>query len=339
MIERSFLAPAIRRILPALAASVLAGPAWAHGGGPSGGEGGEGATVVAPDSLEPGAAAAWLSLAYTRPHQRSDAALEALAAGGVDAHNTRYDANAALGLAYGVTRRLTLSVELPYVRHDRIRMAEPGEAAEGLGSSAGIGDATVLAKYRLGGGGPLGFALIGGLKMPTGSTHRHDAFGERFETEHQPGSGSWDPVVGASAGMKLGGADLAASALYEFAGKGAQHTRLGDRLTGGVALAHHFGPAEAEEHGHEPGEHHHGPASSWDAFVELGGEWEGHQTIAGAVEEDSGGKWAWLAPGARFNAASGWSASAALALPIAQRIRASHPDKRYRLMLTVGRRL
>ena len=42
-------------------------------------------------------------------------------------------------------------------------------------------------------------------------------------------------------------------------------------------------------------------------------------------------------PGVRFNAASGWSAAAALALPVWQDIRASHPDNRYRLMLSLGR--
>jgi hypothetical protein len=333
-------APAIRRTLLFATAVMLAGPAFAHHVGPSGGQGGEGATVFGPQTLDEGAGAAWLSLVYTRPDQRSDAALEALAAGDIDAHNTRYDLNAAAGLAYGVTHRLTLSVQLPYVRHDHVRMADPGEDVERLGSVAGFGDTSVLAKYRLAGGEHGGLALIGGLKLPTGATHRRDAFGERFETEHQPGSGSWDPIVGASAGAKLGAVNLAASALYEFAGHGAQATRLGDRLQGGIALSHRFGPAEEahehEEHEHGEAHHHHHHESSWDAFVELGGEWEGRQTIAGEVEQDSGGKWAWLAPGVTFNAASGWSATAAVVLPVAQDIRPSHPDNGHRVMLSLS---
>jgi hypothetical protein len=39
----------------------------------------------------------------------------------------------------------------------------------------------------------------------------------------------------------------------------------------------------------------------------------------------------------RFNTASGWSAGAAVALPVWQRIRESHPDNRFRLMLSMGR--
>ena len=85
-------------------------------------------------------------------------------------------------------------------------------------------------------------------------------------------------------------------------------------------------------------EEHHGHAhSSWDAFVELAGEWEGRQRVDGDLEAASGGKWIYVAPGVRFNAASGWSAGAAIALPVWQDIRASHPENRYRLTLSLGR--
>ena len=101
---------------------------------------------------------------------------------------------------------------------------------------AGIGDLNLLAKYRLTEGEGAGFALIGGIKLPTGSTHRRSPEGERLETEHQPGTGSWDPILGASASASWAAAQLTASALYQLSGKGAQRTRLGDRLQGGIAL-------------------------------------------------------------------------------------------------------
>jgi hypothetical protein len=90
-------------------------------------------------------------------------------------------------------------------------------------------------------------------------------------------------------------------------------------------------------HGDELDEHPEAGHSSWDAFVELAGEWEGRQKIGGETEAESGGKWAWVAPGLRYNAASGWSASAALAIPVWQRIRESHPQNRFRLMLSLRR--
>ena len=116
---------------------------------------------------------------------------------GVDAHNSRYTLNAALGAAYGITHEPTVSAELPYVRRDSIRVGEAGDDGPAeiarLGSVSGAGDLSLLAKYRLTHAGDPAFALIAGLKVPTGGTHRRDNFGERFETEHQPGTGSWGP--------------------------------------------------------------------------------------------------------------------------------------------------
>ena len=345
---------AIRAPLGALLAVTSTAALADHMGASAYGSGG-GMSVFSPDTLDGGHWAAGLRLAYTRPEQRSDDELAALAGEHIHAHNTDDNLNASLGLAYGVSHHLTVSVELPYVRRDHLREGAhshvDGEAVNGveqLGTVSGIGDMNLLAKYRLTEGEGPGFAVIGGMKLPTGSTNRRSPDGERLETEHQPGSGSWDPIIGASASAPLGRVQLTGSALYQISTTGAQHTRLGNRLQGGIAISHRFGPAEAEaEHHHEEGEagehhHHHRDAEearrdSLDGFVELAGEWEGRQRIGGEIEEASGGKWVWVAPGLRFNSASGWSAGAAVALPVWQRIRASHPDNRYRLTLSIGR--
>src|SRR5205085_2695456 len=154
-----------------------------------------------------------------------------------------YNLNASLALAYGITDRLTVSGELPYVRRDNLREGEHshvgGIAVNNvmkLGDAAGIGDLSVFAKYRVTESKSGGVALLAGIKAPTGSTHKRDFAGERLETEHQPGTGSWDPILGASAGAKLGPLQISMSALYQFSGNGAQNTRLGDRAQGGLAL-------------------------------------------------------------------------------------------------------
>lgn len=339
MIKFNFVAGA------ALAA--LATPALADHTGPSGVGSGSGIDVFSPDTLDAGHGAVGLRILYTRPEQRSDAVLKSLAAQHVHAHNTDYNLNASLGVAYGITHRLTLSAELPYLRRDDLREGEHSHVGgvvtnevEQLGTVSGIGDLNLLAKYRLTGEEGFRFALVGGLKLPTGSTHERDLEGARLETEHQPGTGSWDPIAGASAAMKTGAVQFTASALYQFAGKGAQDTRLGDRLQGGVSISHHFGEVE-EPHHHGSSEaehaHHHEAHDSWDAFVEFGGEWEGRQEVAGAVELASGGGWIYAAPGIRFNSKNGWSAGAAVAVPLWQHIRDSHPHNRFRAMLTLGK--
>jgi hypothetical protein len=347
----------IRRFLAAgTALCAFASPALADHGGASGlGQGGSSLEVLSPDTLDAGQFAAGFRMTLAVPDDRSDAELAALAARHIHAHNTDYNLNAGIGLAYGVSHRLTLSAELPYIRRDDLREgahSHDGDAVinsvEQLGSVSGIGDASLLAKYRLTGESGPGFALIAGIKLPTGSTHRQSPDGERLETEHQPGTGSWDPIVGAAFGTKAGPLRVNASALYQFSGKGAQDTRLGDRFKAGVALSHRFGPAEHHhdeadhdhDEGHEPHAHHHAAPhghASWDGFVELTGEWESRQRIAGEVERDSGGKSVWLSPGARFNSASGYSLALSVGVPVWQRIRASHPDNSYRATVSVGR--
>jgi hypothetical protein len=141
-------------------------------------------------------------LSYTRPEHRSDAKLEALAADGIAAHNSDDNLNASLGVAYGINHHLTVAAELPYLRRDDLREGGDGEV-ERLGSVAGIGDINLLAKYRMTDGDGAGFALLGGIKLPTGGTHRCSGEGEQLETEHQPGTGSWDPLFGAAAGARL----------------------------------------------------------------------------------------------------------------------------------------
>lgn len=323
--------------------ALCAAPACADHLSASGFGSGGGVTVFSPDTLDGGHWAAGIRLTYTRPDQRSGDELDALAAEGIDAHNTDYNLNGSLGAAYGLNYHVTVSAELPYVRRDHLREGS-SDGVEQLGSPSGIGDLNVLAKYRLTDSERSGFALIGGLKLPTGSTHKTAPDGERLETEHQPGTGSWDPIIGASAFALVGKVQLTASALYQVSTTGAQHTQLGNRLLGGIALSHRFGeapheaaPSHNHHHGDELDEHPQQAHSSWDAFVEVAGEWEGRQKISGEVEEASGGKWAWIAPGLRFNAASGWSASAGVEIPFWQEIRASHPDNRFRAILSVGR--
>ena len=141
----------------------FASPSLADHLGPSGFGGGGGASVFGPETLDAEHWAAGLRLTYTRPGQRSGAELDTLAAQGVDAHNTDYNLNASLGVAYGVTHHLTLAAELPYIRRDDLREGTSA-GVESLGSISGFGDVSLLAKYRLTEGEKYGFALLAGIK-------------------------------------------------------------------------------------------------------------------------------------------------------------------------------
>jgi hypothetical protein len=134
-----------RRVLLFSAAIICASPAFADHLGPSGFGSGGGMSVFTPDTLDAGHWSAGFRVTYTRPEQRSDEELEALAAEHIHAHNTDYNLNASVGVAYGINHHLTVSAELPYVRRDDLREGthshSGGRTANGveqLGSVSGL---------------------------------------------------------------------------------------------------------------------------------------------------------------------------------------------------------
>lgn len=96
-------------------------------------------------------------------------------------------------------------------------------------------DIWVTAKYRLYRGPAGQFAVIGGVKLPTGETRFFDSAGERVEAASTPGSGAWDGMIGGSYTLQLR-PELAldASAQYTFRGEKSGY-RLGNRFDAGVA--------------------------------------------------------------------------------------------------------
>ena len=327
-----------RRSCLLVAAATLSSPALADHTAPGGGIATGGAiNTVSAGTLDERHFAASIRWSLANPQRLSDSELLARDAARIDAHSARSVSTAAIAVAYGVTHELTLSAELPYIRRNSIRAVE-SDAAVNRGTSAGLGDFTLLAKYKALHGEHWAVAVLGGVKMPTGSTRERDRSGARLETEHQPGSGSWDPVGGIAASLGLGTTAVDISLVYQKATQGAQQTQLGDRRQAGIALSRRFGPHETPHHHDEPEEeaheHHH---ASVDAVIELNEEWEGRQRVSGEVEPASGSKVLWVSPGVRFTSAAGWSVAGSLGWAAAQRVRPSHPDNRLRLSLSLAR--
>ena len=122
---------------------------------------------------------------------------------GTHAHSIRMIQSVALSYAYGVTKDFTISARLPYIARSGIREAEledplaPPEFVN-RGSSSGIGDLSLLGQYRFFNNQATRTeaAVLFGIKAPTGVTDRINDQGERFDAEFQPGSGSWDGLLG-----------------------------------------------------------------------------------------------------------------------------------------------
>ena len=327
--------------LPGLALGLLALAAPAHADHGMSGHGGGAMSVMSPFTLPKGSFATGLAFSLTLPEERTDAELIDLAGQHIHAHTGDYTLITSGSLAYGLTDRVTLLASLPYVRRDDIRAGEHDHSSstvngvEEIGTVDGIGDLRLIAHARLADWHGGGFALMGGVKTPTGSTAKRSDDGERLEVEHQPGSGSWDLITGASAGFELGTVKVALSASREWTSKGAFDTELGDRTLVGLSLSRALGAMA--HHDDDEGEAPHGHDST-SLFVEATYEVEGKQRIGGDVEEESGSKAIWLSPGVTHEWASGWSAGLAAGIPLWQEVGISHPDNKLRMTLSLGRR-
>jgi hypothetical protein len=318
----------------------LGTPAEAHhpGVGGNGGSGGP-INIVSASTLAQGQIGLAVRYEFIRLGQLSDADLIAAANQGIHAHSMRSIEQLSFGAAYGITDDLTVSFRLPFVRRSDIREAhmmdmDAGHMMGGMGgmtsgfinargNSAGVGDVTLLGQYRFHKNAALGIeaAVLFGIKAPTGQTNRVDNMGELFQAEFQPGTGSWDGLLGFALSKRMGPLSFDVSGLYLLAGKGTQDTDQGDRFLFGAGVSYRaigfIPPGQGKDlHAHcmQPENQHHDHCKdhanhnhkhverapfALDLVLELHGEWHDNQRIAGVVDPNSGGVTVYLSPGVR----------------------------------------
>jgi hypothetical protein len=311
-----------------------------------GGTGGGGVVTIGADTLEQGQWAAAFYVEYLKMRQLSDATL--IANPGV--HGLSSIESRTLAVVYGVTSDLTVGVRIPYVKRAGILEGNP-PGVDDRGGTKGFGDVTVLGQYRFyqNAATGTGFAALFGFKAPTGRTDLIDPFGEVFEAEFQPGSGSWDLILGASFSQRLAPKwSLHGNVLGVKTGTGTQDTNLGNRFLYNAAVVYRlFGETASEPHSHganvsartaangADGHNafaHAGPHTGMitkappapaaghtrfalDAILEFNGEWHDFQRTAGVLDPNSGGNTVYISPGLRLTVEN-WSGYASFGAPI-----------------------
>jgi hypothetical protein len=331
------------RLAAVIATTVLGADAvWAHHPGVGGVSGSGGLLTIGAATLDQGQFAFSTFIDYLRLKQLSDATL--LANVGKDVHGLQTVESRAVAFAYGLTNDLTVSMRLPWVRRTGILEGVQEDPLDpptvrDRGNTSGFGDITVLGQYRFLNNQVSGTqaALLFGVKAPTGRTNLVDPFGEIFEAEFQPGSGSWDGLFGAALSQRLS-ADLSfhANILAIATGTGTQSTNLGNRFLYNGALAYRlFGETAPAPHSHDPRDanaHAGGNGSrmitkappappsshahvSLDALLEINGEWHDRQRTAGIADPNSGGNTVFISPGLRLTVEN-WSGHVLVGLPV-----------------------
>jgi hypothetical protein len=299
---------------------ILTTPAFAHHPGGGGNAGGGGPIITIPaTTLEEGhfAMAVWYE--YVRLGGLNDADLLNAAASHIHAHSIKTIESAVATFAYGVTDDFMIALRAPINRRTDIREGHHSHGPEGntvdfRGDSTGFGDVTALAQWRFlnNAVSQTQAAILFGVKAPTGTTNLYDQLGELFETEFQPGSGSWDWLLGAAFSQRFGNWSFDANVLYIGAGDGAQQTNLGNRFLYNTALSYRlFGATNDARSARAHAGHVHKspvlkapaepPRPTWalDAILEVNGEWHSKQKTAGEIDDNSGGNTVYLSPGLR----------------------------------------
>jgi hypothetical protein len=304
---------------------ILTGNSWAHhAAGATVGEEAGPITTISAATLDKGMITLSLFAEYIKLDPFSDAELKALARNGQDVHSHDSIFHGFAGIGYGITNDLTVALRIPYESIQNIRASEPDDPdiVTRHGDSKGIGDLSILGIYRFAKLADLNLssALLLGIKVPTGRTSVKGAGGVRLETEQQPGSGSWDPMIGIAATKRFGRLSLDANLLYMFATRGSQDTNLGDLFNYNLAASYRLSPKPF----------------AWDLVLEMNGEWKDRQKIAGVRDPNSGGSEVYLSPGVRLSFGKGWAAFLSVGLPIVQNVNGEQDKVTYRTFLGVA---
>lgn len=349
-------------------ALLFATPAFAHHPGGTSNTGGAGPiNTIAATTLEAGHGAVAFMYEYLQFGGFGDAALIDAAGKHIHAHSIGTIQTASASAAYGVTDDLMVSVRAPWVRRTDIREGHHAHLAGGVvnntvdfrGDTSGIGDVTFLGQWRFLNSRATGteMAFLFGVKAPTGATDRIDNLGALFETEFQPGSGSWDFMLGAAFTQRFGAWSFDANVLGVLAGRGAQDINLGDRLQYNAAVSYRLIgyappeqhqlaslPSSAMSHGPVPHRHAHpldkvpAPAApEWtvDAILELNGEWHDYEHNGAVKDLNSGGTVILLSPGLRI-ARGAFSGFASFGIPIVNDMNGLQSKTSYRVLTGVA---
>lgn len=264
----------------------------------------------------------------------SDSRLEAAGTANEDVHSVDSLLSISANLAYGLTNDLTIGLSMPYIDRSNVHEAHNdmgvGEA-ELAGDSNGVGDLTLFGQYRYHQSEKQDAAILIGIKTPTGETGVREIEGGLFETEQQPGSGSWDPFFGLAYNRSWGDIGFSGNVLYTLVTEGTQDTDLGDIFNYNFALSYR---TTIPEGGHDHDYHtHQGNIIDYiEMVVELNGDTRQRVDIGGESEKHSGGHSLYLSPGLRVGLGHSVSLFTSVGIPIVNDLNGIQSEPDYRVI-------
>ncbi|MCK4842197.1 MAG: transporter [Methylococcales bacterium] len=249
-----------------------------------------------------------------------------------DIHSVESLWSLSVSAAYGITDDLTIGVRLPFIMRNNIKEPEhdhvgSGAEIESLGDVEGIGDTTFYSQYRFFKNGGTNASVLLGIKTPTGKTNRGSPHGI-LDAEFQPGTGSWDGILGLAFTQELAAFSIDASTVYTVASEGTQDTDLGDIFSYNFALSYRlFG---------QQGLSYEAPKYAFDAILEYNGEWRDKEEVGSIKDNNSGGNIGYISPGLRFSAGKNVSIAASFGIPVVQSTNGDQVEPDYRVISSIN---
>jgi hypothetical protein len=280
------------------------------------GKGAVGGKTISPRTLHEEDVSFETGFRYQKSENFSDAQLLSADAGGHDLHGTDWLAEFSVAVSYGVTNDLTLTASVPFGVVHGFRFVDSGVVNQ-ANSIVGVGDATFMGKYSLL-ADPIELAVLGGLKIPTGSTNQQSNTGDLLEPDHQPGTGSWDPLVGLAAGKQIERLWLGASVLYRITTEGRREFKPGQSVLAAVK-------AEYQLLGL-------GKFPRLYGSIELSEQFTAKDERFGIKNQDTGGSLIGLGFGLRLRADPHMTIGLMLTIPVYQGLNGEQHKERYELL-------
>lgn len=247
-----------------------------------------------------------LRMEYIHQDQLRSGTDKTTASGAMGEHDEikTYNRNmvASLSRAFSPSLGVTLQAPLVSRNHSHVFNGVGGPEPESWNFTR-LGDLRVLAHLRLDDAqsahGPA-YGLIGGVKLPTGSTKVRNAGGELAERSLQPGSGSTDVIAGGFVSGQLARASWHSQLNWQHAVSERQEYQPGDHvgLDAGVTY----------------------PLGAVHALAQINLLWRGRDSGLNAEPADSGGKFVYFSPGIAVPVGSDAQLYGLVQLPLYQNV-------------------
>lgn len=288
------------------------------------GTGGVSGTIPA-ITLKSGAFSLGLRTELTEFESISDSKLQdkAVDAGSFDAIDRTFLYT--LDVGYGITDDITIGLNIGWFEAINFRESEQeGEETEVFKANPdGLTDLWITGKYRFLRSPQGHYAILWGVKFPTGVDDRTNNAGEKLEAVDQPGSGSYDFTTGLAYSRWLTDKwTLDTNIQYIFRTEGARDFKIGDRMDWNLATSYQVIPRNIYPNVAPVGE------------VNVRYLFRDEQN--GRDEINSGGTTIFLSPGVRVGITSRCGVGTSVSFPVFQNLLGEQQETDFKVAVGIN---